>query len=71
MPDVHAAILSLRDDGASASRRGKLWGAGSFVLLALLLAVVFPLAMDVFRLGLAAKYLSLAFFAVGLVLIRG
>ncbi len=71
MPDTHAAVLSLREDGASASRRGKLWGAASFILLALLLAVVFPLAMDVFRLGLAAKYLSLAFCAVGIVLIWG
>jgi urea transport system permease protein len=71
VPDTHAAVLSLREDGASASRRGKLWGAASFILLALLLAVVFPLAMDVFRLGLAAKYLSLAFCAVGIVLIWG
>jgi urea transport system permease protein len=40
-------------------------------ILALLLAVVLPLTMDIFRLGLAAKYLSLAFCAVGIVLIWG
>jgi urea transport system permease protein len=56
---------------ASAPRGSNLWGVGSFILLALLLLVVFPLAMDVFRLGLAAKYLSLAFCAVGIVLVWG
>ncbi len=56
---------------ASAPRGSRLWGAGSFLLLALLLLVAFPLAMDVFRLGLAAKYLSLAFCAVGIVLVWG
>lgn len=56
---------------ASALRGGKLWGIGSFLLLALLLLAVFPLALGVFRLGLAAKYLSLAFCAVGVVLIWG
>lgn len=56
---------------ASAPRGGNLWGVGSFLLLAVLLLVVFPLAMDVFRLGLAAKYLSLAFCAVGIVLVWG
>lgn len=56
---------------AATHRSGKLWGFGSFGLLAVLLLVVFPLAMDVFRLGLAAKYLSLAFCAVGIVLVWG
>jgi len=57
---------------APATHRGsRLWGVGSFLLLAGLLLVVFPLAMDVFRLGLAAKYLSLAFCAVGIVLVWG
>ena len=51
--------------------RSNLWGVGSYLLLALLLLVVFPLAMDVFRLGLAAKYMSLAFCAVGIVLVWG
>ncbi len=40
-------------------------------LLALLLVLVFPLALDIFRLGLVAKYLSLAFCAVGIVLCWG
>ncbi|MCA3131148.1 MAG: urea ABC transporter permease subunit UrtC [Betaproteobacteria bacterium] len=56
--------------GAS-SRRGNWWGVASFGLLAALMLVVFPLAMDVFRLGLAAKYLCLGFCAVGIVLIWG
>jgi urea transport system permease protein len=40
-------------------------------VLALLLLVVLPLLLDPFRLGLAGKYLSLAFAAVGIVLIWG
>jgi urea transport system permease protein len=62
---------SAQQTTASAPRGNKLWGIGSFLLLAVLLLVVFPLAMDVFRLGLAAKYLSLAFCAVGIVLVWG
>jgi urea transport system permease protein len=42
-----------------------------FLILAVLLLVVLPLSLGVFRLGLAAKYLSLAFCAVGIVLIWG
>jgi urea transport system permease protein len=42
-----------------------------FVLLALLLLVVFPLGLDVFRLNLIGKYLSYAFVALGLVLCWG
>ncbi len=56
---------------STAPRGANLWGVGSFLLLALLLFVVFPLSMDVFRLGLAAKYLSLAFCAAGIVLVWG
>jgi urea transport system permease protein len=41
------------------------------LILAVLLFVVLPLSLSVFRLGLAAKYLSLAFCAVGIVLIWG
>ena len=55
----------------SGSRRPALWGLVSYGLLAALVLVVFPLAMDVFRLGLAAKYLSFGFCAVGIVLIWG
>lgn len=55
----------------AAARRGdRLWGVGSFLLLAVLL-LVFPIALSAFRLGLVAKYLSLAFCAVGIVLAWG
>lgn len=40
-------------------------------ILALLVLVVIPLTLDMFRLGLAAKYLCFAFPAVGIVLIWG
>ncbi len=43
----------------------------ALVILAILLLVVLPLSLNIFRLGLAAKYLSLAFCAVGIVLIWG
>jgi len=43
----------------------------SFTILAVLLLVVFPLVFDIFRLNLVAKYLSLAFAAVGLVVCWG
>jgi urea transport system permease protein len=43
----------------------------SVVILAFLVLLVIPLALDVFRLGLAAKYLCFAFPAVGIVLIWG
>lgn len=42
-----------------------------FLLIAIVLLLVLPLSLNVFRLGLAAKYLSLAFSAVGIVLIWG
>ena len=48
--------------------KNELWG---FVILALLLVVVLPLSMDIFRLNLVGKYLTYAFVAVGLVLCRG
>ena len=38
---------------------------------ALLLLVVFPAVLDVFRLNLVGKYLSYAFVAVGLVVLWG
>ncbi|GAG12764.1 unnamed protein product, partial [marine sediment metagenome] len=43
----------------------------SVVILAFLVLLVIPLSLDVFRLGLAAKYLCFAFPAVGIVLIWG
>lgn len=42
-----------------------------FALLAILLLVVFPLSMDIFRLNLVGKYLTYAFVALGLVLCWG
>ena len=39
------------------------------LFLALLLVVVLPLTLDIFRLNLMGKYLTYAFVAVGLVLI--
>lgn len=42
-----------------------------FAVLALLLVVVLPLSMDIFRLNLVGKYLTYAFVAVGLVLCWG
>ena len=43
----------------------------SVVLLALLLTVVLPLSMDIFRLNLVGKYLTYAFVAIGLVMLWG
>jgi urea transport system permease protein len=43
----------------------------SFAILAILLVVVLPLSMDIFRLNLVGKYLTYAFVAVGLVLCWG
>ncbi len=43
----------------------------SLVLLTLLLAVVLPAALDIFRLNLVGKYLTYAFVAVGLVMVWG
>lgn len=43
----------------------------SFAVLALLLLVVLPLSLDIFRLNLVGKYLTYAFVAVGLVLCWG
>ena len=56
---------------AAAATTSSTWERYGFLILAVLLLVALPLALDVFRLGLAAKYLSLAFCAVGIVLIWG
>src|SRR5260221_1264004 len=45
--------------------------AAGLVIMSVLLLVVFPLTLDVFRLNLMAKYLSYAFVAMGLVLCWG
>ncbi|CAG9164408.1 urea ABC transporter permease subunit UrtC [Cupriavidus pampae] len=42
-----------------------------YALLALVLLVVMPLSLDIFRLNLVGKYLSYAFVAVGLVMLWG
>jgi urea transport system permease protein len=44
---------------------------GSLLLLVVLLAVVLPLSLDIFRLNLVGKYLTYAFVAVGLVMVWG
>ena len=46
-------------------------GYGSIVVLAVLILVVFPVALDGFRLNLMGKYLTYAFVAVGLVMAWG
>jgi urea transport system permease protein len=43
----------------------------SFVILAAIILVVFPLCMDIFRLNLVGKYLTYGFVAVGLVMLWG
>ena len=43
----------------------------AMLILAVGLLAVIPLSLGIFRLGLAAKYLSFAFCAVGIVLIWG
>jgi urea transport system permease protein len=47
------------------------YNAGSVLLLAVVLAVLFPLMFDIFRLNLVGKYLSYAFVALGLVMLWG
>ena len=53
----------------------KLWidqnSLGSVFLLGLVLLVVFPLSLDLFRLNLVGKYLCYAFVALGLVMLWG
>lgn len=46
-------------------------GAIGLAILAVLLLVVFPLALDIFRLNLVGKYLTYAFVALGLVMCWG
>lgn len=43
----------------------------SLLVLTLLLAVVLPLTLDIFRLNLVGKYLTYAFVAIGLVMVWG
>ncbi len=46
-------------------------GALGLAVLAILILVIMPLGLDIFRLNLAGKYLTYAFVAVGLVLLWG
>ncbi len=47
------------------------WEAIAFALFIIVVFVVFPLVMPVFRLNLVGKYLSFGFVAIGLVLLWG
>ena len=49
----------------------KRYQMASLLLLTVLLAVIFPLALDIFRLNLVGKYLTYAFVAIGLVMVWG
>lgn len=49
----------------------KRYQLASLLVLTLLLAVVLPLTLDIFRLNLIGKYLTYAFVAVGLVMVWG
>ncbi|MBH1964149.1 MAG: urea ABC transporter permease subunit UrtC [Comamonadaceae bacterium] len=44
---------------------------GSLLILTVLLVVVLPLSLDIFRLNLVGKYLTYAFVAIGLVMLWG
>ena len=46
-------------------------GTGSLLVLAAVLLVVLPLALDIFRLNLVGKYLTYGFVAIGLVMLWG
>ncbi len=46
-------------------------GTINLAILAAILILVFPLALDIFRLNLVGKYLSYAFIAIGLVMLWG
>jgi urea transport system permease protein len=59
-----SVLSSVRND----PRRLELIG---FLLIAALIIVVLPLALDIFRLNLVGKYLTYAFVAIGLVLCWG
>ncbi len=49
----------------------KRYQLASLLILTVLLAVVLPLSLDIFRLNLIGKYLTYAFVAVGLVMVWG
>ncbi len=49
----------------------KRYQLASVLILTLLLAVVLPMSLDIFRLNLVGKYLTYAFVAIGLVMVWG
>lgn len=55
----------------SASLFGGKSGLVSLLILAVLILLVLPLTLEIFRLNLVGKYLSFAFVAIGLVLLWG
>ena len=60
-----------RKPGAAVWRWLTTSGHGSTVILAIVILVIFPLTLDVFRLALMGKYLTYAFVAIGLVMAWG
>ena len=64
--DVKGAVIS-----SSGNALGGFLERSGLIILAIFILVVLPLALDTFRLGLAAKYLCFAFPAVGIVLLWG
>jgi len=60
-------MKSLAYDRALGGRSGSI----GLLILSLVLIVILPLSIDIFRLNLVGKYLSLAFVAIGLVLCWG
>ena len=67
--------LSARPATSPAAALARGWlarpGAVAVLLLALLLLVVLPLGLNIFRLNLVGKYLSYGFVAIGLVMLWG
>ena len=49
----------------------KRYQLASLLVLTVILAVVLPLSLDIFRLNLVGKYLTYAFVAIGLVMVWG
>ncbi len=58
----------MKTNGLLRTVYGNYW---SLAILALILLVLFPLTMDIFRLNLVGKYLTYGFVAIGLVMLWG
>ena len=58
----------MKANGLLRTLYGNYW---SLAILALILLVLFPLSMDIFRLNLVGKYLTYGFVAIGLVMLWG